>query len=380
MKDLLVMFGEAIKALDDKGKVGGYLVRFQKDSEVDLQGEYFTAKTYLGATDGDGADVLFHHGIPVGKGLESLAEHIFKNPVKTKRDEVGIWAETVLDQADDYEKKVYALIKAGKLGWSSGSTQRVVRKSADGEITRWPIIEASITHTPCEPQNRAFAVKSDEDFLKLFIPKETPALGKGLLTDKLNEEKQNFYRYENALCKAVREVANAAAASSLTGVEVDVAKLIKGIVGDFGSLVEPMLVKQVNDWLKQENRYEFYVKATLLDVTLAEAPLVGQRFDDRLDLVLAASERALDDATDINGMRVKSGRKISKARMTKLKELHGNLGALIKEVDEDTGAGEAAQTSEQKKSIDSAEVAPEADVLSLVANLEHLKFARIKRT
>jgi hypothetical protein len=167
-EETMIFFGEAVKALDDKGKVGGLLVRFRQGGEVDVTGEHFTSKSYLGANDGDGVDVLFHHGIPVSRDLKAFADHIFSNPVKTKRTDVGIWAETVLSQADEYEAEVLKLVKAGKLGWSSGSTMRVVRKSADGEILRWPIIEASLTHKPAEPLNRAIAIKSVETFGELF--------------------------------------------------------------------------------------------------------------------------------------------------------------------------------------------------------------------
>lgn len=170
--DSLIYFGDAIKALDDNGKIGGYLVRFSDDGkQKDLSGEYFTSKTFLGTREGDGVDTMFHHGqpIPVKSKLtktakaeiEALQEKVFA-PVKTKRDTVGIWAETVLDMADEYEKAVFGLVKAGKLGWSSGAVGHLVKKSSDGQITRWPIGEASITPTPCEPLNRALTIKSLE--------------------------------------------------------------------------------------------------------------------------------------------------------------------------------------------------------------------------
>lgn len=165
----MIYFGDALKALDSSGKIGGYLVRFSDADKKDLSGEYFTAETYLGARDGDGVDTIFHHGqaLPVKAKLtkaaiaelEGLREHVFA-PVKTKRDTVGVFAETVLDMADEYEKAVFGLVKAGKLGWSSGAVGHLVKKADDGQIKRWPIGEASITPTPCEPLNRAMPVKS----------------------------------------------------------------------------------------------------------------------------------------------------------------------------------------------------------------------------
>lgn len=158
----VIYFGGPLKALDESGKVGGQLVRVTNPSDRDLTGEWFSAKTYYGPRDGDGADVIFHHGIPLKKGWEKYASHVFTNPVKTKRNELGLWAETVLNLADEYEKTVYQLVKAGKLGWSSGSTARLVRKTVDGEIIRWPIVEASLTYAPAEPRNRTASIKSVE--------------------------------------------------------------------------------------------------------------------------------------------------------------------------------------------------------------------------
>lgn len=156
--ETLVAFGNTVKALGD-GKVGGYLVRFSTDADPDLTGEFFTAQTYFGPRDGDGADTLFHHGMPVKSGLEALADRLLK-PLKTRKDEVGVWAETVLDMADEYEKTIYQLVEAGKLGWSSGAPGHMVRKLETGEITRWPIAEGSLTPTPAEPRNRVLSLKA----------------------------------------------------------------------------------------------------------------------------------------------------------------------------------------------------------------------------
>lgn len=175
MNEALFYFGDTLKALDDGGKVGGYLVRFDT---VDLTGERFTAKTYLGARDGDGVDTLFHHGQPlpikltglpaaIKEEIERFQRHIFA-PVKTKRDAIGIFAEAVLKLSDAFEEAVFGLVKAGKLGWSSGALGHQVIKSADGEILRWIIGEASLTPTPAEPLNRAVTLKAIEA-LK-FVP------------------------------------------------------------------------------------------------------------------------------------------------------------------------------------------------------------------
>ena len=163
--DTMIYFGEAVKALGD-GKVGGYLVRFTNENERDLDGTYFTKNTYYGPKDGDGADTTFHHTIPIrtevdGKYIvfEEFADRLFK-PLKTRRDDIGIWAETVLDMHDKYEKMVYDLATRGVIGWSSASAPHMVRILDNGEIVRWPIIEGALTPTPAEPRNAAVPLKS----------------------------------------------------------------------------------------------------------------------------------------------------------------------------------------------------------------------------
>jgi hypothetical protein len=183
MNEALFYFGDTLKALDDKGRVGGYSVRFTDSEHRDLYGDYFTKDTYLGAHEGDGVDVLFHHGMPLytsrrmteeqKKSLEAFRNHIFSNTTKSKKDEVGLFTEVVLDMADEYEKAVYGLVKAGKLGWSSGSTWHMVRRTDDGEIKRWPIIEISLTPQPAEKLNKAVTLKAIES-LK-FIPLDDEA-------------------------------------------------------------------------------------------------------------------------------------------------------------------------------------------------------------
>lgn len=150
-----VLIGEAVKALDDKGKVGGYLVRFTSEDDPDLTGDFFTAETDFGES--DKLPVLYHHGFDktLGKRKIGVAE--------LRRDEAGVWAEAQLNLRDEYEQKVFELAKTGKLGWSSGAAAHVVdreEKKNAAWVKQWYLAEASLTPTPAEYRNRVVSVKT----------------------------------------------------------------------------------------------------------------------------------------------------------------------------------------------------------------------------
>jgi HK97 family phage major capsid protein len=150
-----VFFGGAVKALDDSGKVGGYLVKFTPEGDLDLTGDHFTSETDYG--EADRLPVMYHHGFDaeIGKRRIGVAD--------VKRDDVGLWAETQLYLRDEYEKMVFELAKRGKLGYSSGAAPHAVERTPEGKgykITQWYIAEASLTPTPAEPRNSVVPIKS----------------------------------------------------------------------------------------------------------------------------------------------------------------------------------------------------------------------------
>jgi phage head maturation protease len=157
MMQTLVSFGDAIKA-DDNGLVRGYLVRF---GGADLEGDYFTKNTDFGRPMAPGVRVpmnlYYHHGQDktVGKSRIGLGF--------ITMDDKGLWYESQVGMADQYQKMIQELAKSGKLGYSSGATGHMVerKKMSDGryEITRWPIGEASLTPTPAEPMNMVKSLK-----------------------------------------------------------------------------------------------------------------------------------------------------------------------------------------------------------------------------
>lgn len=173
MEETLINFGSELKSLgvtaEGKGRIGGYLVRWGSEDETDLSGDYFTKSTYLGAHDGNGADAMIHHGQPLkfkGRVVDELkwTKDVLLPPLKTKRDDIGLFAETICDMSDEWEKKVYELAAKGKFKWSSGAAAHTVRRrdgQKSGEILRWPIVEGSLTPSPCEPRStRVMSLKS----------------------------------------------------------------------------------------------------------------------------------------------------------------------------------------------------------------------------
>jgi HK97 family phage major capsid protein len=142
----LIAHGSVLKALAN-GKVGGYAVRFSGPDAKDLHGDYFTAVTELLWDGQETRPALYHHGLDTTLGGRTLGSGWHK----THTDEIGVWVETQLDLRDRYERAIYDLAQAGKLGLSSGTAGHMVQRAPDGALKRWPIVEISFTPTPAEP-------------------------------------------------------------------------------------------------------------------------------------------------------------------------------------------------------------------------------------
>lgn len=150
----LVFFGGAVKALGD-GRIGGQLVRQTKRGDYDLTGDRFTDATDYGPyTD---VPVFYNHAQDPVIGKRILAT------ARLSKNDAGVWAETQLLMRDEYEREIYKLAEAGRLGWSSGTAAHLVERAPEGKgfaIKAWPIVEASLTPTPAEPRNSAVTLKS----------------------------------------------------------------------------------------------------------------------------------------------------------------------------------------------------------------------------
>lgn len=147
--------GGTLKALGN-GRVGGYLVRYSTANDPDLTGDYFTAKTVISSP--SALPLLYNHGMD-----KVIGKRIIGKATLTP-DAVGVWCESQLNMRDEYEKAIYKLAEAGKLGYSSGALSHMVErepvKNGVFHIKSWFIGEASLTPTPAEPRNGITPLKS----------------------------------------------------------------------------------------------------------------------------------------------------------------------------------------------------------------------------
>lgn len=156
--------------------IGGYGVVF---GGTDLDGETFTAETdfmldlvpvkpvFIDHSEdtfinSDGKTIkLAGVTAPVGKVLEVTA------------DDVGLYMKLQLEKAGRYWGVVEQMIGTGKAGLSSGTVGHLARRKGK-TITRWPIVEESITLTPAEPRTvgieRLKALVALNPGLKAVIP------------------------------------------------------------------------------------------------------------------------------------------------------------------------------------------------------------------
>lgn len=164
MDDTLINFGSEIKALstapDGTVTVGGYLVVFGSPSEHDAtpMRDFFTKSTDFDIEDGDKTAVYYHHGLDPTLKARKLATGTL-----TMKD-AGVWFESQIKARDEYEAKIMEMVKAGKLGLSSGTANHLVEREKVGQahhIKRWPLgLDASLTPTPGEPRAACMSLKA----------------------------------------------------------------------------------------------------------------------------------------------------------------------------------------------------------------------------
>ena len=124
----------------------------------DLDGEDFTAETdymldlvprklvYINHSEGaeletsDGKSIIL-------QGIDDPVGEV----IKVTPDDIGLYMELLFKKADQYWAVVESMLNSGKAGLSTGTVGHLARRK-NKTITRWPIIETSLTLTPAEPR------------------------------------------------------------------------------------------------------------------------------------------------------------------------------------------------------------------------------------
>ena len=107
-QDALCIQGGALKSLGD-GRIGGYLAAWGTPRDTDVVGDYFTPDTdfMLDRYPIKGhALVMFEHaqdGTLKGRAIGEFSD--------VRKDDVGLWAEAVIDRANAYAAKLEELLK-----------------------------------------------------------------------------------------------------------------------------------------------------------------------------------------------------------------------------------------------------------------------------
>lgn len=254
MSDTLIQFGGSVKALEG-GKVEGYLIIFSDETAPDISHykDYFSPETDFDIETGAKSAVYYEHGLDPVLKRRKLGTGTLE--IKS----AGVWIEAQLNLRDEYEKAVYELAQKGKLGWSSGTaphlTEREKKSNGTHHIKHWPLgLDASLTPNPAEP--RTAAITSLKSYREEILAPAT----KGLLKDKLEARTPSWWQIEDGFRDVVRDIANAARSSKVTGVAVDVTALAKDALGEFTELLLPLIVAQVADFVDNPTDEHFYLK------------------------------------------------------------------------------------------------------------------------
>jgi len=169
MKDgtahIVAPHGGELKDLDDKGKFGGWGVRFGSPQKHDLEKDFFSKDTDFWLEGGKGRSAtLYAHGTDPEIGKNRIGSKWAEITVK----DAGVWMETQLKKRNEYEEAIRTLAEEGKLGLSSGTVSHLVQRQKTKEgpegvthIKQWPLgLDMSLTPVPAEPRTGIQPLKS----------------------------------------------------------------------------------------------------------------------------------------------------------------------------------------------------------------------------
>ena len=223
--DTLIYWGDGVKALDEEGKIGGYLVRFTGPNDPDLTDDYFSAETDYGEP--ETLPLLYDHGFDEIMGRKRIGRG------RVEKQDAGLWMEAQLNLANEYQQKIFELVKQGKLGYSSGAAAHTVEREAEGKayhIKQWFIAEASLTPTPAEPRNMVMPIKSLYAEWQTEQPQETAKESDKM--DNIEEIKGLFDGFKEEIMSAAATAASDAAGEAVKKFAEDQKEVKAGFVTD----------------------------------------------------------------------------------------------------------------------------------------------------
>ena len=182
--------GGAIKAVNGKRRFEGYLVRFGRPDDQDLQREHFSKRTYFMRQAGypvKGRPVNYQHGMVPTFGNLSIGLFDYEN-----EDDIGVFVEAQLHDKEQYEamlkelgrvkmvkmgpsqlgrkselavKAVDSLIQAIPLSQSMGADLATFKVDENtGHIDQCGIVHGALTPTPADDKNPQVQFKMDPQF------------------------------------------------------------------------------------------------------------------------------------------------------------------------------------------------------------------------
>lgn len=149
----LVSFGGAVKSLGRRG-FSGLAIIF---NSIDRTGESFSPDVDMELKGRSSLPTYWRHSLDEKIGNQKLADASFE--VSSQ----GLYVEGEFLRFGGFEKDLMSAIDQGLLGFSTGSASHLVRTKQRGgftEIMAWPVVDLSLTETPCEPKARVQPLKS----------------------------------------------------------------------------------------------------------------------------------------------------------------------------------------------------------------------------
>lgn len=153
---------------------------FGSPSRKDAHGDWFSpttdfAREYYGLP-----PVVYYHGYDES-GRQSRTPHYIGKTTKFWIDHEGGWHEVELDPTKQHARLVRDAALKGQAAASPGTAEHLIRRSANGHLDHWPILEVSVFETtngkrPANPRAVALpAIKAIYEEAGLSLPDDIEA-------------------------------------------------------------------------------------------------------------------------------------------------------------------------------------------------------------